>query len=83
MTAEELPPLKDHGDAKIWLERISRAVATGQLTDRSASAAIRGVSEWIKAHEGQLTAHVVDDLQGEVDRLKNELAGSGRKLRSA
>jgi len=82
MSDDELPPLQSHEDAKEWLEKIGRAVLTQKITDRTASAAIRGVSEWIKAHEGQLTAKVVDELQNEVDRLKKELAGA-RRLRTA
>lgn len=71
----ELPPLEDHADAKLWLERLGRAVATGRLGERAAQASIRAVSEWVKAHEGELTAHVVDDVEAELERLKAELSG--------
>lgn len=76
LDARELPPLESHGDAKLWLERIGRAVSTGRLGDKEANAAIRAVSEWVRAHEGELTAYVVDDLADEVARLKEELDGS-------
>jgi len=77
LSPEDLPPLETHRDAKMWLEVVGRAVATGRLSDRSGQAVIRAVSEWVKAHEGELTAHVVDDLQEEVKRLKDELGGRG------
>lgn len=70
LDADALPPLAAHGDAKTWLEAIGRAVATGQLGERAAQAAIRAVSEWVKAHEGELTAVVVEELQQEVSRLQ-------------
>jgi hypothetical protein len=76
LEAEELPALEDHRDAKLWLERIGRAVCTGRLGDSQANAAIRAVSEWVRAHEGELTAYVVEDLADEVRRLKEELDGS-------
>ncbi len=74
MSPGDLPPLTTHAEAKLWLERIGRAVATDQLTDRAAQEAIRAVSEWVKAHEGDLTARMVGDLQGEVNRLEQPLA---------
>jgi hypothetical protein len=77
LSPEDLPPLKSHADAKLWLERIGRAVATDELSDRQGQAVIRAVSEWVKAHEGELTAEVVGDLRKEVERLKRELAGGG------
>ena len=55
----ELPPLRTHQDAAHWLEAIGRAVATGRLADRSATAAVRAVEAWGKAHsEGAVTADV-------------------------
>lgn len=73
LEAEELPPLESHGDAKRWLEVVGRAVCTGRLGDKETNAAIRAVSEWGRAHEGELTAYVVEDLATEVKRLKEEL----------
>lgn len=72
---EELGPLEGHADAKKRLDLICRAVLTGRISDRRAQAAIRAVSEWVKAHEGELTALVVEDLQEEVERLQTELDG--------
>lgn len=81
---DELPPLESHADAKRWLETVGRAVATGRLTDRAGQAVIRAVSEWVKAHEGELTALVVDELQEEVERLQRELGSRKRpQLRAA
>ena len=73
---DDLPPLRDHDSAKLWLERIGRAVATGTLSDRSATAAIRAVSEWLKAHEGALVAEDVQALRDRLEALESELGGS-------
>lgn len=73
MEAGELPPLAGHAEAKLWLERIGRAVATGRLKTRPAQAAIRAVSEWVKAHEGEMAAELFDDLKADVERLKRTL----------
>lgn len=79
LAPEELPPLESHAEAKAWLEAIVRAVAIGRLEERPAQAAIRTVSEWVKAHEGELTALVVEELQDEVERLQAELSGHERR----
>lgn len=75
---EALPPLRDHADAKKRLDLIGRAVLTGRIGDKVAHAATRAVREWIRGHEGELTARVVDDLEQEVERLQREVEGSGR-----
>ena len=76
LSTEDLPPLKDHGSAKIWLETVGRAVAVGRLTDRAGQAVIRAVSEWIKTLESEMTAEVVGELKAEVKRLKADLKGT-------
>ena len=69
----ELPSLQTHQDAQAWLEIIGRAVATGRLSDRQAQAAIRAVSEWVKAEGERATAEVVNELRFEIDRVKAEI----------
>lgn len=70
---DELPDLRTHEDAKIWLEVVGRAVSTGRLGDREAQAAIRAVSEWVKTAAEEATREVVDELKAEIDRLKDEV----------
>jgi hypothetical protein len=38
-----------------------------------AGAAVRSVDVWLKAHESKLTREVVEDIKGEVARLKADL----------
>ncbi len=78
LTEDDLGALESYEDAKRWLETIGRAVATGRLGDRAAQAAIRAVSEWVKAEGERLTAQVLDELRDEVERLKAELGKSRR-----
>lgn len=70
---EELPPLVDHADAKAWLDTLGRAVATGRLRERPAQAAIRAVSEWVKAHGEELVAEDVERLRDRLETLEGEL----------
>ena len=79
LEADELPPLKTHEDAQAWLETIGRAVATGRLSDRQAQAAIRAVSEWVKAEGERATAEVVDELRAEVERVRADVASKSIK----
>ncbi len=72
----ELPSLRTHEDAQAWLETIGRAVATGRLSDRQAQAAIRAVSEWVRAEAERVTGVVVNELRSELDRVKAEIASS-------
>ena len=77
---DELPELRSHQDAQSWLETIGRAVATGRLPDRQAQAAIRAVSEWVKAEGERATSEVLIELRGEIDRVKSEIASSSIKV---
>ena len=76
---DELPELRTHEDAQNWLETIGRAVATGRLSDRQAQAAIRAVSEWVRAEGERQTSEVVNELRAEVDRVKGELGSRSIK----
>lgn len=81
LAPSDLPHLDSHDAAKQWLETIGRAVATGQIPDRSAQAAIRAVEAWLKAEGDRLTVQVVEELKKEVDRLRSEL-GNQAPLRA-
>lgn len=81
LEAEELPDLRTHEDAQAWLETIGRAVAIGRLSDRQAQAAIRAVSEWVKAEGERATAEVINELRSDLERVKSEIAsGSIRAI---
>ena len=71
---DELPQLRTHADAQAFLEVIARAVATGRLSDRQANAAVRAVSEWVRAEADRTTLEVVGQLRDEIDSVKNEMA---------
>lgn len=82
LSEEALGPLTTHADAKRWLELIGRAVACGKLGDRAALAAIKAVSEWVKAEGERVASNVLEQLRHEVDRLKEDLEKHRRsKLR--
>ena len=72
---EELPPLTDLKSAKHRLDRIGIWAAAGLVPGTVAGAVVRSVEVWIKAHESELTNKVVDELKGELGRLKRELKG--------
>lgn len=50
-------------------------MATDRLGERGARAAIRAVSEWVKAHEGELVSEDMDALRERLKELEGELAG--------
>lgn len=67
---EELPELETFQDAKLWLEAIGRATATGRLKDRSAQAAIRAVEAWLKAEDDRLEAEQLNNLMSALAEWK-------------
>lgn len=67
---EELPELETFEDAKMWLEAIGRATATGRLKDRSAQAAIRAVEAWLKAEDDRLEAEQLNRLMDAISEAK-------------
>lgn len=70
---EELPKLETYDDAKMWLEAIGRAVATGRLKDRSAQAGIRAVEAWLKAESDRLEAtEELQELRKDIEELKQQ-----------
>lgn len=73
---DELPELRSHDDAKIWLEVLGRAVATGRIERDEADPAIRAVREWVQAHEGGLVGEKLEVLQEKVEELEAKRAAS-------
>lgn len=72
---DELPPLTDLDSAKHRLDRIGIWAAAGLVPGTVAGAVVRSVEVWIKAHESELTNRVVDELKGDLARLRRELKG--------
>ena len=72
LSSDDLPPLRSPQDAEAWLERIGRAVATGELVNRDADAATRAVREWLRAHEAGTVTEQVDELRRKVAALGGE-----------
>ena len=70
LAAEDLPPLRAPQDAEVWLERIGRAVATGELAHRDADAATRAVRAWLQAHEQGAVRKHMEQLAEQVAELK-------------
>ena len=72
---QEFGPLETVDDAKRRLDRIGIWAAAGLVPGTVAGAVVRSVEVWIKAHESELTNRVVDELKGDLARLRRELKG--------
>ena len=72
---QEFGPLETVDDAKRRLDRIGIWAAAGLIPGTVAGAVVRSVEVWIKAHESELTNRVVDELKGDLARLRRELKG--------
>lgn len=70
LAEDDLPSLRTPRDAATWLERIGRAVATGQLANRDADAATRAVRVWLQAHEQGEVRDRMEELESTVEQLK-------------
>ena len=55
-------------------------IASGLLSGSQGSASVRAVEVWLRGHETRLTEKVVEELSGEVKRLKAELGGKVMKV---
>ena len=71
----ELPPLDSVDSAMQRLDRLGLWITAGMLTGSAGSAAVRSVEVWLRGHESRLTEQVVEELAGELHRLKAELRG--------
>ena len=69
----ELGPLETVEDAMRRLDRLGLWIAAGMLTGSAGSAAVRSIEVWLRGSEAKLTQRVVEQLAGEVKRLKAEL----------
>ena len=63
---KDLPTLDGPQTASLWLDRVGRAVATGQMGHREATAVVRVVEAFLRAHDA---GAVSDDIQ----RLRSAL----------
>ena len=71
----ELPPLNSVDSAMQRLDRLGLWITAGMLTGSAGSAAVRSVEVWLRGHESRLTEQVVEELSGELQRVKAELRG--------
>ncbi len=71
----ELPPLDSVDSAMQRLDRLGLWITAGMLTGSAGSAAVRSVEVWLRGHESRLTEQVVEELSGELQRVKAELRG--------
>lgn len=62
LTADDLPPLRNHAAAETWTDRIGRAAAIGHLSPNAANAALRAVREWREAHEAGRVSERLEEL---------------------
>ncbi len=69
----ELGPLETIQDAMRRLDRLNLWISAGMLSGSQGSAAVRSIEVWLRGHESRLTEKVVEELAGEVHRLKSEL----------
>ena len=66
LSPDDLPPLDSPQTAALWLDRVGRAVATGRLGHREATAVVRAVEAFLRAHDaGAVT--------GDIERLRSAL----------
>ena len=66
----ELGRLETVEDAMRRLDRLNTRIAAGLLSGSQGGAAVRSIEVWLRGHESKLTACVVDELQGDIERLK-------------
>ncbi len=72
---EELGPLETVEDAMRRLDRIGIWITAGLLSGAAGGASVRALEVWLRGHESKLTERVVEDLKGDLARLKRELKG--------
>lgn len=62
LSEDEIPPLRRPHDAQRLLEVVIRAVATGRLGHNEGRTIVRGVREFLRAHEKGQVSERLDDL---------------------
>lgn len=72
---QELGPLTDLESAMHRLDRVGIWTLAKLVTGTSSNSVVRSVEVWLKAHESELTNKVVDELKGDLARLRRELKG--------
>ena len=76
----ELGLLETVDDAMRRLDRLNVWIASGLLSGSQGSASVRAVEVGLRGHETRLTEKVVEELAGQVQRLKSELGGAVRMV---
>ncbi len=67
---DTLPHLTSPQVAEVWLDRIARAVVSGELAHREAQAAVRAVEAFLKAHSEGKVARDLEELRGQLETLR-------------
>ena len=73
----ELGPLQTLEDAMRRLDRLGIWAASGMISGSVASAFVRSVEVWVRAHESKLTRELVEGLAAEVRRIKAQFKARG------
>jgi hypothetical protein len=68
----ELPELKTPHDAQKALDIVAHAAAEGRLPQRQADATTRAVREWLRAYDAGTVTDRLEELKGEIAKLKGE-----------
>jgi hypothetical protein len=71
----ELCPLATLDDAMRRLDRIGLWAAAGMLHGALASAVVRSVEVWVRAHESKLTREVTEELRARLEELERQAKG--------
>ena len=71
----ELGALETVSDAMRRLDRLNLWISAGMLSGSQGSAAVRSIEVWLRGHESRMTEQVVEELSGELKRVKAELRG--------
>jgi len=75
LDVDSLPALADHGSVKVWLSALAKGVASGKVS-KNLSQEVRNVLKvWMRAHKGETTDEVVEEIQSELAELRERLEG--------
>ncbi len=69
----ELGPLSSIEDAERWLQKVGVWAAAGMLAGAVASALVRAVDVWLKAHESKLSRELIEKLRVRLDELESQV----------
>lgn len=73
---DDLPPLDSYEAAKVWCERVGRAVATGRLGRSEGNTILKAVRAWNSSEEHRAAAEALEELE-----RRARLAEEGSRFR--